>query len=122
MELTSGQARALAEWLIVGTEVCGVASAVPMCRPLWCVDHRDLDPSEPGALVEHYGPVVSVKVSGPELSAAVGVRVKAADIDGDRHVFLELILPDGLTSVTEAQACKIAANLLDSADVYDGLL
>ncbi|MFI6365568.1 hypothetical protein ACIBG0_22730 [Nocardia sp. NPDC050630] len=121
MELTSGQARALAEWLIVGTEVCGVASAVPMCRPLWCIDHRDLDPSEPGALVEHYGPVMSVKVSGPELSAAAGVRVKAADVDGYRHVFLELILSDELTSVTEAQACKIAANLLDSADVYDGL-
>jgi hypothetical protein len=120
-ELTSGQARAVAERLIVGSEVCDVASAVQMCRPLWCVDHRDLVPSEPGALVEHYGPILSVKVSGLELSAAVGVRVKAVDIDADRRVFLELMLPGALINLSSAQACKIASHLLDSADIYDGM-
>ncbi|WP_433205136.1 DUF6907 domain-containing protein [Nocardia sp. CA-107356] len=122
MELTSEQARAVAERLIVGTEVCGVAAAVEMCRPLWCVDHHDLDPSDPGGLVEHRGPEMSVKVSGPERSGAeVGVRVKAVDVDRARYVFLELILPGAVADVTDAQACKVAAHLLDAADVHDGL-
>ncbi|MBH0775488.1 DUF6907 domain-containing protein [Nocardia bovistercoris] len=119
VEMTGVEARQVAQILMVGADL-RLAPADGDC-PAWCLGHGQLDRETDAAGVRHRGPFMVVRQPDAFASGlAIAVRVTALDSDGERQVCLEMIVQAIATELTGGDACRIAAQLLNSADQIDG--
>ncbi|WP_420845270.1 DUF6907 domain-containing protein [Nocardia arizonensis] len=119
VELSPADARDVAAILLRGADL-RLAPAEGTC-PVWCLGHTASPGDGFDTIVEHRGPFMAVLPSESRAGGVmVSVRVTAIDEQDSREVCLELVVRSIATELTGADACRIAAHLLNSADQIDG--
>ncbi|MGN2636411.1 hypothetical protein ACTD5D_09515 [Nocardia takedensis] len=116
--LTVDETRCLVGLLIDAADL-RFSSSDGDCPP-WCQEHTDPDPDDPDDEREHRGPYHQIVAAGthhPHIT--IGVRLRAFDEEYQRRVSLEVLVQSVSTELLAAEACRMAAHLLDCVDLAE---